>query len=129
MNLAEEFNRAIQQLLERPDGVMSLRFILQPTVAAVMAVRAGVKDAREGKPAYLWEVFTNAQERWRLLLSGWKDVAKVFTLAFMLDTVYQLIQLKTYYPVQALIIAATLAFVPYLLIRGPLTRVIRLYKK
>jgi hypothetical protein len=42
-----------------------------------------------------------------------------------MDVVYQIIVLKTFYPVEALIIAFLLAFVPYLLIRGPVARIAR----
>ena len=42
-----------------------------------------------------------------------------------MDVIYQFMVLKTFYPAEALIIALMLAFVPYLLIRGPVTRIAR----
>ena len=42
-----------------------------------------------------------------------------------MDVIYQLIFLKVFYPVEALIIALVLAFVPYLIIRGLAARVTR----
>ena len=69
----------------------------------------------------------NPAHRRDLLHDGWKDVAKVFTIAFVLDTVYQLIQLHWFYPLQALIIAFVLAFLPYLLLRGPFRRLAGLW--
>ena len=102
---------------------MWFRFILQPTMAGIFALRAGVKDARTGQPAYFWAVLSNPAHRRDLLRDGWKDVAKVFGIALVLDAIYQLIQLRWFYPVQALIIAFGLAFVPYLLLRGPFRRI------
>jgi hypothetical protein len=42
-----------------------------------------------------------------------------------MDVIYQLIVLKTFYPVEALIIAVVLAFVPYVLLRGISARIAR----
>jgi hypothetical protein len=43
----------------------------------------------------------------------------------VMDVIYQLIVLKTFYPNEALVIALLLAFVPYLIIRGLVLRVAR----
>ena len=42
-----------------------------------------------------------------------------------MDTIYQLKVLGTFYPGEAVIIALALAFVPYLLLRGPVVRIAR----
>ena len=123
----ELITRYIGDLTARVSGPMWFRFILQPTMAIIFALRAGLKDARTGQPAYFWAVLTNPAHRRDLLRDGWKDVAKVFTIAFVLDTVYQLIQLHWFYPLQALIIAFVLAFLPYLLLRGPFRRLAGLW--
>jgi len=121
--------RYIGDLTARVSGPMWFRFILQPTMAIIFALRAGLKDARTGKPAYFWAVLKNPAHRRDLLRDGWKDVAKVFTIAFVLDTVYQLIELHWFYPLQALIIAFVLAFLPYLLLRGPFRRLAGLWSR
>jgi hypothetical protein len=43
-----------------------------------------------------------------------------------MDMAYQLLVFKTFYPNEAVIIALVLAFIPYLLIRGPVVRIHRL---
>jgi len=68
---------------------------------------------------------TNSDERHRLLQSAWKDVGKVFLLAAVLDVVYQLVALHAIRPLQTLIVALVLALVPYVLLRGPVTRLAR----
>ena len=125
----ELITRYIGDLTARVSGPMWFRFILQPTMAMIFALRAGLKDARTGQPAYFWAVLTNPAHRRDLLRDGWKDVAKVFTIAFVLDTVYQLIQLRWFYPLQALLIAFVLAFLPYLLLRGPFRRLAGLWSQ
>ena len=79
-----------------------------PIVVTFLAIRAHFKDVREGKPTYLGAFFTSPLERRRLLLSGLKDFGKVFVVACVLDTTYQLLVLRAFYPVQMLIVAVAL---------------------
>jgi hypothetical protein len=123
--IVEMLKRAVEQLLGRASGPLHLRLVLQPIVATVIAVRAGLKDAREGQPAFFWTVLTNPAERQRLLHSGWKDIVKIFVVAVVLDAVYQVVEFRAFYAVQALIVAIVLAIVPYVLLRGPVTRLKR----
>jgi hypothetical protein len=119
------FERGVEQLLGRAGGPLHFRLVIQPIVASVIAIRAGLKDAREGKPAFFWTLLTNSAERQILLRSGWKDIGKIFVVAFVLDTGYQVFVLRTFYLVQAFIVAVVLAIVPYVLFRGPVTRLAR----
>jgi len=104
---------------------MKFRLILQPLMAIIFAVRSGLKDAREGRPAYFWSLFTDSVNRRDMLRDGWKSVGKVFVIAIIIDLVYQLIVFRWFYPVEAILVAAILAFIPYLLIRGPVNRIAR----
>jgi hypothetical protein len=114
--------RIFENLMDRVSGPMKFRLVLQPLMAAIFAVRSGLKDAREGKPAYGWALFTDPVHRREMLRDGWKAVGKVFVIAVIIDAVYQYIVLRWFYPGEALLVAAILAFVPYLLIRGPVNR-------
>ena len=49
----ESFGRLWRDILDRPDGPMTFRFILQPAMAALAAFRDGVKDARLGRTPYV----------------------------------------------------------------------------
>jgi len=42
----------------RLHGPPAFRLLLQPTMASVLAVRAGVKDGHRCRPAYLWAALT-----------------------------------------------------------------------
>jgi TRAP-type C4-dicarboxylate transport system permease small subunit len=44
--------RLWRQLIERPDGPMAFRFILQPLMGAIVAFLHGRKDARRGRTPY-----------------------------------------------------------------------------
>jgi hypothetical protein len=119
----EILTRFMENIVGRVHGPMHFRVLLQPLMAIIFAVRDGRKDAREGKPPYGWALFTNPDRRRDMLKNGWKSVGKVFIVALVLDAVYQVIVLKSFYPVEALTVAAMLALVPYLLSRGPINRV------
>jgi hypothetical protein len=114
--------RIWEHLGGRIGGPLSFRLILQPVVATVLAVRAGLQDARTGRPAYFWTILTSPADRRDLLREGWKAVAKVFVLAVIIDVAYQVIVFRWVYPVELLLVAFLLAGVPYLLIRGPVNR-------
>jgi len=104
---------------------MKLRLFLQPTMATIFAIRSGLKDAREGRPPFLWAVFTDAASRHSLIRDGWKSVGKVFILAMALDIVYQIIVAHFVYPLEVVVTAFLLALVPYICLRGLTTRVAR----
>jgi Flp pilus assembly protein TadB len=57
-----------------------------------------------------------------MVRDGWKSVGRIFILAILIDLVYQLIVLRWFYPGEALVVAVILAFIPYLLVRGPVNR-------
>jgi hypothetical protein len=117
--------RIAENLAARVGGPLTFRLIIQPTVAAFFAIRAGLKDAQEGRVPYGWVILTDSVNRRDLLREGWKDVAKVFVIAVAIDFVYQISELRWFYPEEALIVAVILALIPYLLLRGPANRIAR----
>jgi hypothetical protein len=123
--MEEFFARAWENMSGRVGGPMSFRLVLQPMIATILAVRAGLQDARAGRPPYAWSVFTDPVHRADLLRDGWKGVAKVFVMAIVIDIVYQWIVFRWIHPVGLLTVAFLLACVPYLLIRGPVNRLVR----
>ena len=123
--MEEIVTRIAHNLIDRISGPMKFRLVLQPLMAAVMAVIAGLKDARTGRPPYFWALFSDPASRVDMLKDGWKSVGRVFLLAVILDVIYQIIAQHFVYPGEAIIVAFVLAIVPYLLIRGVVTRVAR----
>ena len=117
--------RVFYDILGRVEGPLTFRLILQPLMALFFACRDGIQDAREEQPAYFWSLFTDPEHRRHRLLLGWKSVGRIFILAVLIDVVYQVIVFRWVYPGEALIVAAILALVPYVLLRGPVNRVAR----
>src|SRR5215469_6148557 len=112
-------------LIERPDGPLRFRFVLQPLMATIVAIRDGRKDARSGRSPYFQAVLGNPQERIGRLREGLTATARIIALGLVMDVIYQAIVLKTFYSDQALVVALVLAFVPYVIIRGVTARVSR----
>jgi hypothetical protein len=121
--------RILENLVGRLTGPLTLRLVLQPAMAIFAAIKAGIDDARHDKPAYLWAMFSSPEHRRELLKDGWKDITKVFVAATLVDLVYQWIALKWIYPGEALLVAFLLAVVPYVLIRGPINRLARIWMR
>ena len=107
-----------EDLIGRLGGPITFRLILQPSIAGILAIRDGVKDAKAGRPLYFWSLFTHPTERRQLLKDGWKSVGFVFVFSIVIDGVYQFIVFRLFYPGEALTVAIVLAIVPYLQIRG-----------
>jgi hypothetical protein len=113
------------QLLARVSGPMKFRLVLQPCMAAFFAIRAGLADARAGKSPYFWCLLTDPGQRSEMIKDGWKSVGRVFILALVLDAAYQIIVLHFVYPGEMIIVAFVLAILPYLILRGLVTRIAR----
>ena len=124
--MEDVFTRFVENLIGRVNGPMNLRLIMQPLMALIFAARSGYRDAKAGRPPYLWTIFTSRSDRRALLAEGWKDVGKVFLVATALDAVYQIVTVRWFYPLETLVVAVILAFIPYLLLRGVFTRLARL---
>jgi hypothetical protein len=123
--MEEIWQRFVENFLNRLDGPLHFRFILQPLMAILFATLDGIKDAKLGKPAYFWTVATRPEHRRELLKDGWKHFGKIFILAMILDVIYQIIVHHTVYPMETLFVAIVLAVVPYVLLRGPVNRIAR----
>lgn len=121
----EVVTRIWQNMLDRPDGPFVFRFVLQPIMATVAAVRDGLHDARTGRSPFLRTVVTDPLQRRGLLDDALIATARIVLLGLAIDTVYQFIEFESFHPVEALIIALLLAFVPYLVLRGLVTRIAR----
>ncbi len=123
--MGEMWTRIGSDLVDRVSGPMKFRLVLQPAMAAFFAIRSGLADARAGKSPYFWCLVTDPAQRHDMLKDGWKSVSRVFILAIVLDVVYQIIVQRFVYPGETIIVAFVLAIVPYLILRGLVTRVAR----
>jgi hypothetical protein len=104
------WDRFFHDLIGRPDGPMRFRFILQPVMAAVAAVRDGRADSMAGHAPFLWTVMSKPEQRAARLREALNATARVILLGVVMDAIYQVLVLKMFYPAEAAVIALVLAF-------------------
>jgi hypothetical protein len=121
----EMLGRFAADLIGRLHGPLTFRLVVQPLTACVIATRDGCRDARDGKPAYLWSLLSDPSHRRERIREGCTSIARLFGVGLFIDGVYQVIALHWFYPGEAIVVACILAVVPYLLIRGPVNRLTR----
>jgi hypothetical protein len=121
----DPLSRFLSELAGRASGPFAFRFVLQPLMAVWYAYRDGSHDARAGRPPYFRTIFTDADHRRTLLLSGLKSVGRVIGVGVIVDLLYQVIVFRAFRPLEMIVIVLLLAFVPYLLLRGPFNRFMR----
>jgi hypothetical protein len=120
--------RAWDNLIARPSGPFAFRFLMQPVMGTIFAIRDGLKDARAGRSPYFWTIVTIPAKRGGRLREGFRATWKIIVLALVLDAIYQFIELGTFYPGEATIIVIVVAVVPYMLLRGPAMRIARWWR-
>jgi hypothetical protein len=118
-----------ENFVARLDGPLHFRFISQPLMAAIFAVIDGVKAAKMGKAPYFWALVVSPGHRKELIKDGWKSVGKIFIVAMLLEVIYQVKVHHIDYGGYFLIAPFVLAILPYLILRGPINRLVRLLWK
>src|SRR5205085_3330932 len=79
------FQRIWHDLVARPDAPMRFRFILQPLMVAIVAIRHGLNDTRTGRSPYFWTMVGNPRERAQRLNEGLNATARIILLGLVMD--------------------------------------------
>ena len=127
MALLDLFTSFWTELADRPEGPFAFRFLLQPLMSLLMALRDGRRDAREGRSPYFWHVaHADPAARRAALGEGFKATGRIMLLGVLIDVAYQFKVLGGFVrPLEAVVVALVLGFIPYLLLRGPVARLFR----
>lgn len=123
--LATIFARVWSDITGSVHAPLGFRLVVQPLVAAFIAIRAGRQDALEGKPLFFWALVGDPEHRRERLREAWEHVGKVFAAAVIIDVVYQVIVAHWIYTFEALMVGLNLAVLPYLIFRGIVNRLLR----
>jgi hypothetical protein len=122
-----------ENLVARTSGPLHLRLYISPAICILYAARAAIRDAKKHLPPYLFRMLTSSKQRRLIAMEGWKDIGKVFMIAVIVDIAYQFVMIfgfdKTarFYPLESIIVSLVLTILPYILVRGPLNRIIGKY--
>jgi hypothetical protein len=103
-------------------GQAKLRLIAQPTVAALLGIRVGLHDAKEGRTPFLWNLITGKQRALALKEAIGRIVVPLL-FAVVLDSVLQAVQLHRVRLLAAVIVGGILIFLPFAAARGLANRV------
>lgn len=117
--------RFYTDLTGRAEGPMTFRFVLQPTMALLMAIRDGFKDARAGRAPYFWTIVNDPSHRHSSLREGAKATGRIVLLGLVMEIIYQYRVFGTFHVLEAAIFILLLCFLPYLVMRGPINRLMR----
>ena len=82
--LGQEFTLS-EKIAARIAGPFHFRFLLQPLVAIILGIRDGKTDARLNRPPYIFEIFSNKQDRKENLNNAFKSIAKPLLIGIVLD--------------------------------------------
>jgi hypothetical protein len=112
-------------ILARFSGAGRLRFIVQPTVALVIGVRDGIKDARAGHLPFVLELMSRSARKRDILRSAIASVRDLISIAIILDVISQFLIFRRIHPGAALLVGPVLIAIPYAASRAlanPLSR-------
>jgi len=112
-------------MLARLTGPGKLRFLIQPTVAMILGVRHGMKDAHSNLRPFLFMLTFHAAHRRHAFHTALADVRELVAVAILLDIISQALIFHQIYPGAALILGPVLIGVPYSLARDFANRITR----
>jgi hypothetical protein len=110
---------------ELTSGQGQFRLLLLPAVALVVGVRAGIADAREGYAPFGRRLREANEPRTQLMKDAVKRALNPLALAVILDVILQRLTLGYVRPLAAVIVAAVLAWIPFVIVRGIMNRLWR----
>jgi hypothetical protein len=125
LGLEDVVSRMWDNLISRPSGPYGFRFLMQPAIGAIFAIRDGIKDARSGRSPYLATIVTERAKRGGRVREGFQATWKIIVIALAIDVVYQITELNTFHVGEATLVVVLIAILPYFLVRGPAMRVAR----
>lgn len=117
--------RLSEWLAEGVGGPGRMRFVIQPVIAILLAVRDGRRDAHGGSAPFFYRLFFRTGERRELLRSAWSTLVTPLAIAFVIDSILQIVILKSYRLRDSIGVAVLLVGLPYSMIRGFACRVTR----
>jgi hypothetical protein len=112
-------------IFARLHGPGRLRFILQPTVAILLGIRDGRKDARAGNVPFLWGLFLHKNLRLQLLKQMFASIRNIVAIAILLDLISQYLIFRMVRPGAALVVGPVLIAAPYSCARALSNRIVQ----
>jgi hypothetical protein len=119
----------LADLPRRLTGPGRLRFLFQPATALLLGARAGVADARAGRPPYLVAMLAHPEHRRQIAAESLQQLANLLLIGVLADVICQWLMLGVAHPVAAMVVGPVLIGLPYGLARGIGNRVAMLRRR
>lgn len=113
----------LREVYGRASGPLHFRLFVMPTVITFFAIRAALRNGKAGTALFPRQFF-KTKDRQRAIQGAARDIGKIVIVAIVLDTTYQLTQLRSFYLVQLVVVVIATTILPYLLARGITTLVL-----
>jgi hypothetical protein len=111
-------SRLLEDIPKRLTGPGRFRFLLQPAVAILLGVRAGITDARAGNSPFLFSLLFHSPHRSSLLKQAFSQLSVLIAMSILLDLIAQFLILRQVFPVPALVLGPVLIALPYSIARS-----------
>ncbi len=105
-------------IIELLSGPGNLRFVVQPLIAILLAIRDGRNDAKSGTPAFLAEMVSGSGPRGATLKVSIKATLMPFSVAVILDSILQIVIFDVWRLQWALVVGLFLVGIPYVVVRS-----------
>lgn len=92
-------------------------------MASLVAARDGYRDAKSGDSAFMQVMVSDRALRKVRVNKALVATSKIILLSVIMDTVFQILVLKAFYPFEIVIVTLLLALLPYVILRGPFRRI------
>lgn len=118
-----EFEHLINDFLAVITGPLSFRFIVQPAVAMVLAIRDGRVDAKLHRKPFFWSIVSNPSQRMKSITNALHSVLSPIIIGICTDAVAQYMIFKHVRIVTAIFVGSVIISLPYVLVRGITNRI------
>jgi hypothetical protein len=122
-----------ESMLMRTKDFLQLRLLFGPLQSILLATLIAKRDAKKQYPPYIWRFLATSKQRRAISRNAWINAGKIFVLAVSIDIIYQLTEIimfdakMTFNALEAALVGLLLTIIPYILMRGPVQRVIGKY--
>lgn len=104
-------------------GPGRFRFVIQPTVAILLGIIGGKRDATAGRPPFFWRILYREAGWKETMKDGFDTISIMLIIGILADIVFQYILFGMVHIGPALLLGPILITIPYALARGTSNRI------
>lgn len=106
-------------------GAGRFRFLFQPTMAILLGLISGKKDAKSGRPLFFWNIVYREAGWKETVKDGFDTISIMLIFGILADIIFQYILFGIVHIAPALLLGPILITLPYAMARGTSNRIFR----